>query len=93
MTLLPTPSSSADIPTAEELRRSILRRIRPVLHACGLGDHEVSCELSGDVAVLTVEIRGPRMLRTVEQAIAVRVLDAVHAHGPTFGRVTVLVRD
>jgi hypothetical protein len=75
------------------LRRSILTRIGPALHACGLDDHEISCILTGDPRDLTVEIHGPKVLRTVERTIAVRVLEAVHDHGPTFGRVTVIVVD
>lgn len=64
-----------------------------MVHACGTDEHEVTCQLSGDARALTVEIRGPGALRSVEQAIAVRVLDAVHAHGATFGTVRVVVRD
>lgn len=93
MTTLRTSATAGSIPGDEGLRRSILRRIAPILHACGVGEHEVTCALSGDVRSLVVEIDGPGVLQSVERALGVRVLDAVHAHGSTFGRVTVAIVD
>ena len=83
----------ASFATAAALRRSIRRGLGPVLHAVGVEDHEVSCRLFGDVRALAVEIGGPAALRNVEQSIGVRVLDAVHAHGETFGTISVVVTD
>jgi hypothetical protein len=79
----------SSIPRADDLRLAVLQRITPAIRACGLEEHEVSCQLTGGVSALHVEITGPPALRSVEHAIVVRVLDAVHAHGGTFGSIDV----
>lgn len=73
----------------EDLRQAIVRRIAPVLRAAGLDDHEVSCKLEGSAADLRVVLRGPDVAANVTQALGVRVLDAVHEDGRTFGAVEV----
>ncbi len=76
----------------EELRQAIVRRIAPVLLAAGLDDHEVRCDLQGSSADLRVVLSGPELAASVTQALGVRVLDAVHADGHTFGTVEVVRR-
>lgn len=73
----------------DALRRSILRRVAPVLRAAGVDDHELACDLLGSVHDLRVILRGPDACEGVRDALAVRVLDAVHADGRTFGPVAV----
>jgi len=73
----------------DALRQSILRRVSPVLRAVGVDDHEVACDVLGSVRELRVVLRGPSVCETVRDALAVRVLDAVHADGRTFGPVAV----
>ncbi|HVM54000.1 MAG TPA: hypothetical protein VM262_12450 [Acidimicrobiales bacterium] len=74
----------------DDLRIEILRRIAPLVRAAGLAEHEVDCRLEGPAARLTVVLRGPRLAAAVRQALGVRVLDAVHADGRTFGTVDVV---
>ena len=74
----------------DDLRIEILRRIAPLVRAAGLAEHEVDCRLEGRAALLTVVLRGPRLAAAVRQALGVRVLDAVHADGRTFGTVDVV---
>ena len=76
---------------ADTLRTEIVRRIDGVLRSCGVSEHEVSCVLTGAPADLTIELDGPAVLQDVRHALVVRTLDAVHAHGQTFGVVTVLL--
>jgi hypothetical protein len=76
---------------ADTLRTEIVRRIDGVLRSCGVSEHEVSCVLTGTHADLTIEIDGPALLQDVRHALVVRTLDAVHAHGQTFGVITVLL--
>lgn len=76
----------------DDLRHAILRRIAPLVRAAGLGDHEIGCELEGSRDQLRVVLTGPEFAASVQQALSVRVLDAVHADGRTFGRVEVACR-
>lgn len=77
----------------EALRRAIIRQLSPLIRACGLEVHEIGCRLIGDQRALVVEITGPSELRRVEHTVGVRVLDAIHAEGSTFGPVTVCLLD
>jgi hypothetical protein len=76
----------------DDLRLSVLRRIAPVLRSAGVDEHEVACSVGGRVADLDVELRGPAAAAGFEHALGVRVLDAVHADGRTFGPVRVHCR-
>ena len=82
-------TSTVVVTDLEELRHAIVRRIAPVLRAVGLDVHEVECEVEGSVADLHVVLRGPAIATNVARALSVRVLDAVHADGRTFGNVGV----
>ena len=82
-----------DFEGREALRQAIVRGLAPLIRACGLEVHEVGCRLLGDRRALVVEITGPSELRRVEHTVGVRVLDAVHAAGSTFGPVTICLRD
>ena len=73
----------------ESLRHRILQRIAPVLRAAEVDDHEIECELEGSVSDLHVVLRGPARTASVEQALGVRVHDAIWADGRTFGHVDV----
>lgn len=71
------------------LREDIARRIRPVCDAADLHAGDVTCRVEADGAQLRIVMGGPAVPRSVEQALAVRVLDAVRAAGRTFGQVDV----
>lgn len=74
------------------LRLDILRRTCAAIRAAGLDEHEIGCHLDGAVSKLTVELSAPALAAAVQDALRVRVLDAVHADGRTFGRVEVAFR-
>jgi hypothetical protein len=78
------------IDTEDALCQAIHRRIAPVLRAAGLDDHEIGCRVDGALGRLRVVLTGPSVAASVAQAIGVRVLDAVHADGRTFGSVEVV---
>lgn len=88
-TLLPTKGVTDDL---ERLRTSILRRVAGIVRTLGVEEHELSCELDGDAGDLLVIITGPPLTVGVRQALGVRVLDAVHADGRTFGTVNIALR-
>jgi hypothetical protein len=76
----------------EPLRRAVQDRIGPVLAAAGLRSDDVVCDVESVGHLLTVHIDvftevEPRL----EQAIAVRVLDAVRDSRRTHGQVSVQV--
>jgi hypothetical protein len=71
------------------LREDIARRIGPVCEASGVSSGEVTCRFEAEGPRLRIVMEGPPVERSVEQAIAVRVLDAVRAAGRTFGQVDV----
>lgn len=73
----------------DDLRHAILRRISPVLRGAGLDDHEIGCTFEGALAHLRVVLTGPAIAASVQQALGVRALDAIHADGRTFGQVEV----
>lgn len=88
MTVVRAIERSAD-ENLDSLRTEVLRRIAPVVRAAGLAEHEVDCRLTGSPANLVVTLTGPHVTAAVRQALGVRVLDAVHADGRTFGWVDV----
>lgn len=73
----------------ESLRREIHRRMAPLLTASGIEVDAVSCSVETGWPRLRVVLSGPATTRSVEQALAVRVLDAVRAGERTFGQVDV----
>lgn len=91
MTYIPMRPSSLDTADLGCLRTAILRRLAGVVRTVGIDEHEVGCSLDGDVNDLHVVLTGPPLLLGLRQALGVRVLDAVHADGRTFGSVDVEV--
>jgi hypothetical protein len=71
------------------LHGDILRRIHPLSEAAGLDSAAFSCRFEPDGPRLRIVVCGPSVGRSIEQALAVRVLDAVRASGRTFGQVDV----
>jgi hypothetical protein len=76
----------------DELRARILRRIESVLQAAGVDAHEVTCTVDGGLDRLEVVLAGPGRLRSVQQALGVRVVDAVRSGARTVGSVAVAYR-
>lgn len=76
----------------EPLRRAVQDRIGPVLAAAGLRPDDVVCDIEpiGSLLVVHVDVFTDVDAR-LEQAIAVRVLDAVRDCGRTHGQVSVQV--
>jgi hypothetical protein len=82
--------------TAEQamdpLRHAIVERIRPVSEAAGLDPESVACDIQRNGGALVVHLTVPIVVAAdLEQAMAVRVLDAVRASGRTYGQVGVQV--
>ncbi len=72
-------------PSTEALRLAVLARVRRTLaDAAG-----VDCTIVPDGPRLRVCLTGPPIDHRVEQALAVRVLDAVRSMDRTFGQVDV----
>jgi hypothetical protein len=65
------------------------QRIAPILRNAGLEDHEIGVDITGSVGGLHILLSGPPEAASVRSALSVRVLDAVHHDGRTFGRVDV----
>jgi hypothetical protein len=85
------PTTEADARIGE-LRPLLVARITPLLFAAGIDASEVTCSLADDASAVSVILDLPRPVnRGLEHALGVRVLDAVHACGRTFGRVNVVV--
>jgi hypothetical protein len=75
-----------------DLRPLVVARIAPLLSAAGIDPAQVTCSFAGDASSASVILDLPRSVsRGLEHALGERVLDAVHASGPTFGRVNVVV--
>ena len=91
MTYVPLRPSSLDAGDLGSLRTSILRNLAGVVRTVGVEEHELGCWLGGDVNDLHVLLTGPPLLAGLRQALGVRVLDAIHADGRTFGTVDVAV--
>lgn len=76
----------------DPLRAGILDRIGPLVRTTGAHVDQVECGIVPDGSGLRVELRLPtRVSRHLEQALAVRVLDAVRSSGKTYGEVNVKV--
>lgn len=73
----------------EPLRDDIRNRITGVLHGAGVDPHAVESAVTYDHPRLTVQLRGPAVSTSVQQALGVRVLDAVRSSPRTFGQVDV----
>lgn len=73
----------------EPLRTEIRQRIGKVLAAAGLDPSSVDLGFRSDGLRLTVVLRGPEVARSVQQALGVRVLDAVRATRRNHGEVDV----
>lgn len=85
----------AAVATVEQgLAAEIRLRIARVVVATDIDPSTVTCWTEGDSTGLDVHVGVPgRLPRGVEQAIAVRTLDAVRSSGRTYGRVDVHVHD
>ena len=92
MTFIPLRPTSLDTGDLGALRMSIMRHLAYVVRSVGIEEHELGCRLEGDPQALHVVLTGPPILAGLRQALGVRVLDAVHADGRTFGVVDVEVR-
>lgn len=79
-------------PAQATLRRRILQLVRPMLTGAGVLPTDVTCRIEPHGADLHVRfgLRDP-VSRRVEQALAVRVLDAVRGGDQTYGHVSVSV--
>jgi hypothetical protein len=76
----------------EPLRDAIHDRIGPVIAAAGVSPENVVCDVTWQDDALVVHVTVPVAVEpNLEQAIAVRVLDAVRTSGRTFGQVGVQV--
>jgi hypothetical protein len=76
----------------DALKAEIARRTRALLTGAALAPDQVTCRVEPDHSALRVElwVDGP-VDRHLQQALAVRVLDAVRSDGRTFGPVDVEV--
>ena len=73
-----------------ELRMLIRERIAKLAEAAGTTAIDAACLIRASGGDLLVDLHLPVPLtRSMQQAFAVRVLDAVHASGRTFGQVDV----
>jgi len=76
----------------DELRTLIRHRITRLAAAAGTSANEVTCRIEPTGHDLQVDLYAPVPLDPrMQQALAVRVLDAVHASGRTYGQVDVNV--
>jgi hypothetical protein len=73
----------------DSLGDEIRRRIAPVVAASGIDVGALSCRFEPAGPRLRVVLTGPPTTRSVRQALAARVLDAVRAGKRTFGQVDV----
>ena len=73
----------------EPLRSAIGSRIHDVLQGAGIDPRTVIASIAYDHPRLTVALRGPKVSTSVQQALGVRVLDAVRGSGRTYGQVDV----
>lgn len=75
----------------DELRRSIISRLGTIVPSL-VRDGAIHCGFTRDGHRLLVQLSGPEVGKAVENALAVRVLDAVWHTGRTFGQVDVSYR-
>lgn len=73
----------------DALRSAIADRVRAVLRGAGVDPAAVSSTISYEHPRLTVVLRGPVVTTPVQQALGVRVLDAVRGSDRTYGQVDV----
>lgn len=73
----------------DPLRPEIVARTSQVLAGAGVDPRQVQVAFELEPPRLTVRLRGPAVSAAVEQALGVRVLDAVRAARRTFGQVDV----
>lgn len=77
----------------DDLADLIRARVARLLTSAAVDPSEISCSFEETAMSLDVHLELPTAVaRGVEQALAVRVLDAVRADGRTYGRVDVHVR-
>ena len=78
----------------DELRTLVRNRIARLAAAAGTSANEVTCRIEPTGNDLQVDLYVPVPLdQRMQHALGVRVLDAVHASGRTFGQVDVNVHD
>jgi hypothetical protein len=76
----------------EPLRTAILDRIGVLTRGLGLRADQIGCRVQPEGTALRVEVLLPVAVdRHLEQALAVRVLDAVRGGGKTYGEINVTV--
>jgi hypothetical protein len=76
----------------DPLRADVLDRLTVLLEGKGIRPDEITCRFVRDGGSLTVELDVPAPVeRRLEQAMAVRVLDAVRSSKRTYGEVDVRV--
>ena len=76
------------------LRTLVRNRIARIAAAAGTSANEVTCHIESIGNDLQVDLYVPVLLdRRMQSAMAVRVLDAVHATGRTYGEVDINVHD
>lgn len=88
------PSACADAAdhSRSQLHQAIQDRIAALLGASMIDPEAVECTISGNPSSLDIHLELPTPVGIrVEHAIAVRVLDAVHSSGRTYGRIAVSV--
>jgi hypothetical protein len=73
----------------ESLRAGIRSTTERALRSAGVDPDDVEVVFVHDAPRLTVELHGPRVSPAVQQALGVRVLDALRAEPRTFGQVNV----
>lgn len=73
----------------EPLRHNIAGRTLMPLRAACIDPASVECIIDADRSKLRVRLRGPSIPMRLEQALAVRALDAVRAFGVTYDKVNV----
>ena len=82
--LSPSPADGFDA-----LREDILARLSRLLAAADVAVDDVAVQVERRGPDLHVDLEGPDLARPFRAALAVRVLDAVHASGSTLGQVDV----
>jgi hypothetical protein len=83
---------TGDATPTDSLRREIVRRVTAVLAGAGIAADPAQCHLTAERGRLAVDFDLPtRVSPAVEQALAVRVLDAVRGEARTYGPVRVTV--
>ncbi len=72
----------------EELRAAIRIRVKAILPP-SIDPRAIMCGFEREGQRLVVHLHGPQIAKRIEQALAVRVLDAVWHSGRTYGQVDV----